>query len=372
MLSRHDDYPIHQTPEPLAHPATGDRNFYDRYWFNGFSRDGELFFAVALGVYPNRSVMDAAFSVVRGGHQYALHASRLAPRERTESRVGPVAIEVLEPLRRLRVSIAPNDTGLEGELVFRARTSATEEPRTTRRQQGRIFMDSTRLTQFGTWTGTIGVEGTPIEVTADRVLGVRDRSWGVRPVGEREAGAPGTAPQFFWLWAPVHFDDICTHFGTNEDENGVSWHANGAIIPTYPSCDEIPACEEPRIERMPSVAHRIRWRKGTRRSQGAEIELIPSKGDRHVISLEPVLSFQMLGLGYLHPEWGHGMWKGEEALAGESWTLDALDPLDPRHIHVQQLCRARMGEREGMGVLEQLVIGPHHPSGFTSLFDGAA
>ena len=26
MLSRFDDYPIHQTPEPVAHTLTADRN----------------------------------------------------------------------------------------------------------------------------------------------------------------------------------------------------------------------------------------------------------------------------------------------------------------------------------------------------------
>ena len=55
MLSKFDDYPIHQTPEPIAHPVTGDRNFYDRYFFNGFSRDGELFFAAAIGLYLSTS-----------------------------------------------------------------------------------------------------------------------------------------------------------------------------------------------------------------------------------------------------------------------------------------------------------------------------
>ena len=91
-----------------------------------------------------------------------------------------------------------------------------------------------------------------------------------------------------------------------------------------------------------------------------------------MLALEPLLTFQMLGLGYLHPEWGHGLWKGAEAFGAESWKPAELAPLDPRHIHVQQLCRARWGEREGIGVLEQLVIGPHRPSGFRSLFDGAA
>ena len=53
------------------------------------------------------------------------------------------------------------------------------------------------------------------------------------------------------------------------------------------------------------------------------------------------------------------------------WTLADLDPLEPRHLHVQQLCRARMGDREGVGVLEQLVLGPHAPSGFRSILDPA-
>lgn len=30
MLNHLDDYPIHQTPEPIAHPASSDPNVYDR------------------------------------------------------------------------------------------------------------------------------------------------------------------------------------------------------------------------------------------------------------------------------------------------------------------------------------------------------
>jgi len=32
MLTKFDDYPIHQTSEPLAVVATSDRHAYDRYW----------------------------------------------------------------------------------------------------------------------------------------------------------------------------------------------------------------------------------------------------------------------------------------------------------------------------------------------------
>ena len=30
MLNKLDDFPIHQAPEPIAHPVTSDRNVYDR------------------------------------------------------------------------------------------------------------------------------------------------------------------------------------------------------------------------------------------------------------------------------------------------------------------------------------------------------
>lgn len=372
MLTRFDDYPLHQTPEPVAHPATGDRNFYDRYFFNGYTRDGGLYFAAALGVYPNRGVIDASFSVVRGGVQRSLHASGRAPRERGETRVGPIAVEVEEPMRRLRLRVAPNATGLEADAVFHARTAAVEEPRFVARDGGRVLMDSTRFTQWGGWSGNVAAEGERIALAPSEVLGSRDRSWGVRRVGEPEGGAPGTLePQFYWLWAPLHFADFCTHFDVNEDAEGRAWHWNGNRVAALPVAGEGAIDDAADPGRMTAVAHRIDWEPGTRRARRAELVLSPLRGEALRVELEPILTFQMLGIGYLHPEWGHGLWKGEAAVGGERWKPAELAPLDPRHIHVQQLCRARCGPHEGIGVLEQLVLGRHVPSGFRALFDGA-
>jgi hypothetical protein len=364
VLNRLDDFPIHQTPEPVAHTLSGDRNAYDRYWFNGFTREGDLFFAVALGVYPNRRVMDAAISVVRGGLQYVVRGSRLAPDERTDTRAGPISVEVVEPMRALRIAIAPNAFGIEGELVFRARTEAVEEPRLTLRQGSRVFMDSTRFTQFGAWEGWLAVGAERVKIDASHVLGTRDRSWGVRPVGEREtSGAPAPLPQFFWLWAPLHFDDLCTHFQVNEDASGHAFASHGVIAPLSTSGRP--------LEEMAAVHHSVQWEKGTRRARAATLTLVPRHGEPHVLALEPLLTFQMRGIGYGDPEWGHGLWKGEDVSSGAQWQLAEIDPMEPWNLHVQQLCRVRFGARVGYGALEQLVIGPHAPSGFKSLLDPA-
>jgi hypothetical protein len=363
MLGRLDDYPVHQTPEPLAHPASGDRNVYDRYFFNGFTRDGELCFGAALGLYPNRRVMDAAFSVVWRGRQHSLYASRLAPLERTETRVGPISVEVVEPLEALRLRVDANPHGIRADLLFRARCDAIEEPRVRRQQAGRTVMDSTRFTQFGHWQGAIEFAGERRTLAPPDALATRDRSWGIRPVGERETG-PSSAPQFFWLWTPVQFDDVCVLAGLNEDAEGVRWHSHGALVP-------VRGVTGGAARALPRVQQRIRWQPGTRRVAALELVLDGDAGEPLELALEPVLTFQMLGLGYLHPEWGHGLWKGESALAVESWDTRELAPLDPRHLHVQQLCRARLGKRTGFGLCEQLVIGPHAPSGLTSLLDPA-
>jgi hypothetical protein len=374
MLSRFDDYPIHQTPEPVAHPASTDRNVYDRYWFNGYARDGEFYFGVAMGLYPNRRIMDCSFSIVRAGEQHAFHASRRAPQERGDTTVGPFTIEVVEPMRTLRVRLAPNDTGIACDLTFQARTACIEEGRQRLLVDGRPIMDATRFAQFGRWQGQIRYAGETVTVDAARVYGTKDRSWGIRPVGEPEMGGapPSKLPHIFFLWAPIHWEDFCTHFVIFENELGEPWHQEGMILPAYPSAADVPGIEDPGVERMDRLGHRIAYEPGTRRARAATITLAGRAGKQFHIDLEPLIRFQMKGLGYSHPKWGHGVWQGDLAVGGESWRSDELDPLGFENLHTQQVVRARMGRKEGVGVLEQLVIGTHAPSGFTEFLDGAA
>ncbi len=67
MLSKADDYPVHQTAEPIAYAGT-DRNFYDRYFFNGYSKSGEHFFAAAMGIYPHLNVIGQFVETPLPGH----------------------------------------------------------------------------------------------------------------------------------------------------------------------------------------------------------------------------------------------------------------------------------------------------------------
>jgi len=235
------------------------------------------------------------------------------------------------------------------------------------------MLDSTRFAQFGRWRGTVRYNGKTVAVDETRVFGTKDRSWGLRPVGEPETGgAPARRiPQVFFLWAPVHWEDHCTHFGVFEDETGHRLHSDGAIVPAHRSPDEIPGVMDPDIRTMASVEHEIRYVPGTRRAQSARISLIERSGERHDVELEPLICFRMKGIGYMHPEWGHGRWKGEMAIGGESWRTADLNELALENIHIQQVMRARSEGRQGLGVLEQICLGPHAPSRLQEFLDGA-
>ncbi|HXC52305.1 MAG TPA: hypothetical protein VN634_15585 [Candidatus Limnocylindrales bacterium] len=373
MLSKFDDYPIHQTPEPVAHPASSDRNVYDRYWFNGYANDGEFYFGVGMGLYPHRGILDCGFSIARDGEQHSFHASRRAPSEPSETVVGPFSIEVVEPMKRTRVRLESNSTGIEVDLEFTARTACVEEGRQTRHYGQRIFMDATRFAQYGRWQGTIRYDGKTLAIDRERVFGTKDRSWGIRPVGAPEMdGAPRMEmPQFFFLWAPIQWKTRCTHFATFEDSDGRPWHQDGAIVPVYERPDDIPGVNDPAIRYMARVEHKLEYFPGMRRARRANIALVERGGARHEIALESLLTFQMKGIGYQHQEWGHGHWKGELAMAGESWKQADLDPLAFDNLHTQQVVRATMNGEEGVGVLEQIAIGPHETSGLTGFLDGA-
>jgi hypothetical protein len=370
VLTTYDDFPVHQTSDPVSRTASTDLNHYDRYFFNGYTADADVFFALAMGLYPNRHVADAAFSVVVGGgsdgaRQVNVHASRRAPADRADANeVGPIRVVVVDPLHTLRVVVDAPEHGLRADLTFVRRSDPIEEPHFHHQVGVRVLLDYTRLTQFGAWEGWLEVDGERTDLEPATTHGCRDRSWGVRPVGERHAtGAPVADPQFYWLWAPVNFPSFSTHFDVNEWSDGRRWHESGFVTTATGPADA-----------MRSVDYELTWRPGTRAAATFALDLDPWDGEPTRIELEPLYDFHMAGIGYGHAEWGHGVWKGELEIGGDRWDLPVQDPLALDRVHVQTVVRARssggLGEHTGLGVLEQYVIGRHRPTGLEGLVDG--
>ena len=277
-------------------------------------------------------------------------------------------------MRIVRVVLEPNDTEVECDLTFYANSIPLQEPKNLMFDGVRKIMETQRFTQYGTWEGYFSIKGKRTEVKRSETPGNRDKSWGVRPVGEYEEGAPGkltSDPGVYWVWSPIHFDGEATMFLTREESDGHAKTLGGAMVQLYDN-DSIPQADDPAAEELMATArHKITWQKGTRWPSKAEIELEKRNGEVLSQELESLMRFMMMGIGYQHGEWGHAIWHDDFAMDYESWKLDDVDPEEYCHIHTHNIVRARMGEKVGIGTLETLVFGRHEPSGFKDLFDGA-
>ncbi|MEX0785967.1 MAG: hypothetical protein WD939_04965 [Dehalococcoidia bacterium] len=362
MLTPFDDYLTHQTPETFDRVVTSDRNFYDRYYFNCHDLTGDTFLVIAMGVYPNLGVIDAFATVVqRNERQYIVRASRELAGDRSRTAVGPIGVEVLEGLRKLRAWCEPNEWGLSFDLTFEGVTFPFEEPHFFRRAGNRVVMNYTRLTQVGRWSGTLTAGGEEHQVDHESWRGARDHSWGIRGVGDREprsAPVRGGPMGFFWNWAPIQFDDYALMYTVSEEADGRRWHEAAARLHAYGTEHD----EEP----LRVVSHDLRMKPGTRTFNGGTIVLAGQDGKELTLELEPLSLLQMAGAGYAYAGdlWRHGQYRGELAVEGETWDLTDAETVVRIAGQNETVCRATLGSDTGYGIFEFILFGLYEPYGF--------
>ena len=355
MLSPLDDLPIHQVAQSMATVGTSDRNFYDRYYFNLHGCDDRLFLAAGLGQYPNLGVCDGFVAVAHGTTQTVVRASRPLGADRLDTSCGPLRVEVTQGLRTLRLICEETD-GFALDVTWTAAVPAHEEPRMTLvAPHGRVLMDTMRFLQTGRWEGSLLLDGTAIAVTPDRFWGNRDRSWGVRPVGEPEPPGAATAlPGLFWVYAVAQLGSSTVVSMAQEDqhgrrslEEGVRLHPDGTA------------------EQLGRPEHELRFRPGTRLLAGATVRFA---GGLELTAdvLRPLHIARGTGYGF-DADWRHGMWQGDATVV-QRRDFDTADPSIvpiPGAI-VDNLVRYTASDGdEGHGLFELMVMGPQR-----GMFDG--
>jgi hypothetical protein len=360
-----DEYPVHQVPLSMRHMATSDRNAYDRCYFNAHDRSGHVFLVTGMGVYPNLGVIDAYATVRVGDTQYTVRTSDALGDDRMAQRVGPYRIEVIEPLERIRVICEGAPQGVEFDLEWTGSFPAVEEPAHVMRQGGRIILDAARFAQVGTWSGTLRAGDHEFTVDGDRWVGTRDRSWGIRPVGDpeppgRAAAEPEEGFGFWWTYVPLRFDEFAVVVIAQEDGHG-NRLLNEAVRVFAPGSGRLP-------EQLGWPNVEVRYRPGTRHPGGAVLQLQTRSGKPLAIEIE-TLGFVALNCGPGYggdPDWSHGQWRGRAWTEGA--VVDMRDPAIAGRVPfgvVDHVARAVCEGAEGWGMFEHGTFGCHEPSGFS-------
>ena len=359
-LSSWDDFPVHQAAEFVAHPATSDRNFYDRYYFNMHPSSGEWFAIFGMGHYPNLGVVDAFVDVRRGDRQHIVRASK-ALEDRADLTVGPIRIQVLEPLRRLRVVVEPTEHSVAMDVTWEGHIPAVAEPHQYLRSKGKVVFDTQRLAQTGCWTGTVRVGDEEFAVVPEHCRGTRDRSWGVRPVGEPESDGIRQGELVLggmWNYFPMQFEDHAVMYICHERDDGERPLVQAERVWT----DPFRAVED--LGRSEHEHHLI---PGTRVIDRSVVRFPEAGIEIMGTSLLP--NFVSVGTGYgIDADWRHGMYHGPEPVTqGLVLAVDDIAGLAQYGI-VDHVAEFRYDGHVGHGLLEHGFFGPYRRYG---LLDGA-
>lgn len=360
-----DEYPIHQAALSIASAATTDRNFYDRWYFMGHDRTGEILFIAGMGYYPNVGVKDGFLCIRRGDRQDVLRSSDAydpASDDRLHPQVNGLRIEVDEPLQRVRFIADTDEQGISGELTWEGSFAAVDEERHQLRHGVQAIVDTWRFAQVGTWSGELRLHGERIAVDPGTWVGSRDRSWGRRPIGDSDpAGRPVLADDygFWWLYVPLRFDDFAILVMAQEDGRGHRTLNHAERI--WP---------DGRIEQLGWPLVKMHYTSGTRIPTAADITLTEPDGKQLELRVESLNYIPLhVGCGYGgDPEWLNGQWKGPAWVSPASYDMTS-DEIRARVQWgvVDHVGKATLDGRTGWGLFEHGTIGAHAPSGFTDL-----
>ena len=302
-------------------PDATDRPGFDRFYFNMHGPQRlPAFFMIGAGIYPEPGLVDGYMVAVVGDEQRNLRTSDAI---RAES-VGPLEWEVIEPLRTWRLFVGPNPTGIEVDVVWRARAPHYEVDRYVVPGQA----DFAHYFQSGRYEGQITIDGGQKRV--DGWLGQRDRSRGRRGIRDRLG---------LHLWIQIQFENESIGFLYNENRAGEVTHVEGAVMR-----------EDGKVIPVTGVRHALSFNDDLELLRG-RFEIDVQNGPVRRLTMNSTgPGLFMAGGGY---DGWHGVDHGPGAVEHDVWPLDGSRT--PRNLKLgitDALCTFHEGRREGSGISE--------------------
>ncbi len=364
----------HQITDTFATVAQSDRSWTEKVCAMACARGGALQLAFGIGKYPNRGVMDAYAGASRGSEQWTVRASRELGADPATTAVGPITYEVLDPLRAIRFSLAPNDVvPVSFEWTFTGIAPPALEQREQHRSRDgfRLDADIVRYHHSGHGAGWAEIDGVRTEL--DDWVSTRDHSWGVRyQVGTPpEDVVPAPVPvgvRMLVLWCPV----VCTR--PDGSEYALHWYYQRHALGDWSRIEFQGGVEHPDGRREPFAAlvPDLAFRDDNRRFVGGSLTMTMTDGSLRPLALTPVSETGFhLGTGLYHGFDGmsHGQWRGRLHVDGEH-LADCSDPAVARRVHQHRDCVIRVedpvGGGIGIGNLQSIVLGADDAMGLTA------
>lgn len=352
MLTGQDDLIGHQLPTTFDQIDNSDPAWMERLWYTGHPIDKlDVLFDIGLGYHPNRNVMDAFAGVAMEGKQWNFRVSRQLRPDPLTTTVGPLKIIVIEGLKRHRLILEPNDSGLEFDIEFLATMTPHEETPHLRRRDGRITENMARVQQLGVYQGWLKVDGKKIELDAGNWYGQRDHSWGIRSEMRTDETHPPLTyyPPFLYTWTTAQFKNRGLHIFFKERAPGDKIYISGEEV--FNTGNRISSRNQ-----ITDVSHNLIWHDdplGQSLASG-DLNLTFADGRKKLITIKtyPVKYFLKGGLYGGLNGWFHGDFKGKFYSEHETWDLTEANTRKMVRTLADQIIEVKDGDEIGYGIME--------------------
>jgi hypothetical protein len=356
FLTPPDEFFTHQVPFPHAVVGSSDPAWRERYWFSiQDTATKDVVMTCGVGHYPNQNTQEAFVALSTGGVQHNLRLARALLPDSHLTRVGPFRVEVVEPLRTLRLVLEENPSGVEFDVVWSGTMAPLLEDRHFQLSRAKVVHDLIRYVQVGRVSGTMRAPGREFTLDEATWWGERDHSWGLRPIPSVEGEPPTLPPEWrLLMFAPLQFETFGLHLYLYEAQPGRPLHLSAGIMrpPGHDRGDD---------DMIDSVAHELRWRDDTPVTtlDGGSLTVTLMSGRKLEIELvsHPGRAY-LRGGGYAGINgWFQGHWKGDDSLEHETWDLNDTARLpDYAKASSDHLVEAHCDDELGYGVIEYVVL----------------
>ena len=216
-----DERFAHQIPEPFPNVLHFHPDWRESLFFIMHQREkpGDVLI-LTLAHFPSRQEIDSLQLGRVGVSPIMARHLRKVDGDQDDFRVGPITIDVIEPLKKIRlVAVASDATPVSFDISFTARTQPYQLRRGTMKAKYEIVWDQSHMFQSGTYNGSYTHNGKTYEV--DNWWGQRDHSWGVRS----HARCP------LWMWMPIQLEEGMLSVWHWEYPNGARVYTDGCFAP---------------------------------------------------------------------------------------------------------------------------------------------
>ena len=178
MLIGLDEHPLHQIAQSFAGVAGSDSQWNDGHYVCLCDVDGNVCLTSNVRLYQNNDVLDGFVCIRHEGRQHNIRLSRRLRPDMDHYGVGPLRIEIVEPMRTLRFVLDENEFDISCDVLCTSTVLPYEDPVEITRVDGRLLSERATYELVGVCDGWVEVAGKRYELTATTSSFFRNHSWG--------------------------------------------------------------------------------------------------------------------------------------------------------------------------------------------------